>query len=244
MPATEEEGGHAAADESTIAIFQAEWSTYRKMVENNFLFHREAYARLHDVVVQQYARPFHFLDIACGDASASAGALAGTTVAAYTGIDFSALALDLAAKNLSVLSCPVTLVRLDFLDAIDETRTPVDLAWIGLSLHHLLAPGKLAFMRKVRGLLKPGGQLMVFENTSPDGEDRPTWLGRWDLQRSLWHAYSADEWTRMANHVHAADFPETISTWRALGRDAGFRSVEDLYTTPTDLFRLWSFEVE
>jgi hypothetical protein len=48
----------------------------------------------------------------------------------------------------------------------------------------------------------------------------------------------------MANHVHAADFPETLSTWRVLGRDAGFSSVEDLYTTPTDLFRLWSFAVD
>jgi len=82
---------------------------------------------------------------------------------------------------------------------------------------------------------------MVFENTSPDGEDRSTWLGRWDMQRPKWHAYTSDEWTRMAGHVHAADFPETLSTWRALGQDAGFRSTEDLYATPTDLFRLWSF---
>jgi SAM-dependent methyltransferase len=244
MPAPEDAGSRAVADESTIAMFQAEWDTYRKMVENNFLFHREAYSRLHDVLAEQYARPFHFLDIACGDASASAGALAGTAVAAYTGIDFSALALDLAAKNLANLGCPVTLVQGDFLEAIDESRTPVDVVWIGLSLHHLLAPGKLAFMRKVRSMLKPGGRLMVFENTSPDGEDRPAWLDRWDQQRPHWHAYTEDEWTRMANHVHAADFPETLSTWQALGRDAGFHSIEDLYATPTDLFRLWSFAVD
>lgn len=241
MPASNDSGDRAVADNTTIAVFQSEWDTYRKMVENNFLFHREAYARLHEVLVVDFPRPFSFLDIACGDASASAGALTGTTVASYTGIDFSALALELAATNLAMLGCSVTLVRSDFLEAIDETRTPVDIVWIGLSLHHLGQPEKLTFMRKVRGILRPGGRLMIFENTSPDGEDRPSWLARWDLQRPHWHAYTADEWTRMTNHVHAADFPETLSTWRALGHGAGFRLVEDLYTTPTDLFRVWSF---
>ncbi len=240
MPALPEGSGQTAAGDSTIAVFQSEWDTYRKMVENNFLFHREAYARLHEVLVADFAHPFHFIDIACGDASASAGALTGTAVASYTGIDFSALALELAATNLAGLRCSITLVQRDFLDAIDETRAPVDIVWIGLSLHHLGRAEKLTFMRKVRGILKPGGRLMIFENTSPDGEDRPSWLARWDLQRPHWHAYTADEWTRMANHVHAADFPETLSTWRALGHDAGFRRVEDLYTTPTDLFRVWS----
>lgn len=235
------DGGHSAADASTVAMFQAEWDTYRKMVENNFLFHREAYARLRRVLVEEMARPFRFLDIACGDASASAGALKGTSVANYTGIDFSALALDLAAKNLADLGCPVALIQGDFLAAVDGSLDLVDVVWIGLSLHHLLAPEKQVFMAKVRDLLAPGGRLMVFENTSPDGEARDAWLARWDLQRPQWHAYTEDEWTRMAAHVHAADFPETVSTWHALGTAAGFSKVEEIYATPTDLFRLWSF---
>jgi SAM-dependent methyltransferase len=242
MPSSNKTGGRDTADASTIAVFQSEWDTYRKAMENNFLFHREAYARLHEILVRDFPRPFEFLDIACGDASASAGALIGTEIAKYTGIDFSPLALSLAEKNLAALGCPVDLVQRDFLDAIDEARAPVDIVWIGLSLHHLKAPDKLAFMRKIRGILRPGGQLMIFENTSPDGEDRSSWLDRWD-QQTQWTAYSLDEWTRMANHVHAADFPETVSTWRSLGRDAGFRSSGDIYTTPTDFFRVWSFAI-
>lgn len=241
MPASNGTAGRAVADDSTIAVFQAEWATYRKMVENNFLFHREAYAQLGEVLKQDFQEPFHFLDIACGDASASASALQGTAVAAYTGIDFSALALELARTHLARLRCPVTLVEGDFLRAVDEIDGAVDIVWIGLSLHHLQRREKAAFMRKVRGLLKPGGRLLMFENTSPDGEDRSSWMDRWDQQRAYWHAYSADEWTRMTEHVHAADFPETLSSWRALGREAGFGSCEDLYTTPTDLFRVWSF---
>ena len=112
-------------------------------------------------------------------------ALTGTAVASYTGIDFSALALELAAGNLATVGCPVNLIQGDFLAAVDGWRDPVDVVWIGLSLHHLLAPEKQVFMAKVRKILSPGGRLMVFENTSPDGEARDAWLARWDLQRPI-----------------------------------------------------------
>jgi SAM-dependent methyltransferase len=241
MPSFNKTEERSSADASTIAVFQSEWETYRKAVENNFLFHRQAYARLHEVIAQDFTRPFQFLDVACGDASAIANALVGTAIANYTGIDFSPQAIELAGKNLSALGCPVTLIQRDFLEAINDARDPVDLVWIGLSLHHLRTAEKLGFMKKVRAILKPNGRLMVFENTSPDGEDRSSWLRRWDEQQTKWTAYSVDEWTRMANHVHAADFPETVSAWRSLGNDAGFRCSEDVYTTPTDFFRVWSF---
>lgn len=230
-----------AADASTVAVFQQDWKLYRKMVDNNFLFHREAYGQLHRVLNDGMARPFRFVDIACGDASASAGALEGTRISHYHGIDFSAAALDIASKTLKVLDCPVTLEQRDFLEAIVEWKQVVDVAWIGLSLHHLLTPEKLAFMRNVRKILAPGGMFLIYENTSPDGEDRVHWLQRWDLQKPFWTAYSEEEWNAMAAHVHAADFPETDASWHRLGREAGFASVKEVFATPTDLFRMYCF---
>lgn len=230
-----------AADASTVAVFQQDWKLYRKMVDNNFLFHREAYGQLHRVLNDGMAQPFRFVDIACGDASASAGALEGTRISQYHGIDFSAAALDIASKTLKVLDCPVTLEQRDFLEAIVEWKQVVDVAWIGLSLHHLLTPEKLAFMRNVRKILAPGGMFLIYENTSPDGEDREHWLQRWDLQKPFWTAYSEEEWNAMAAHVHAADFPETDASWHRLGREAGFASVKEVFATPTDLFRMYCF---
>jgi hypothetical protein len=92
-----------AADATTVELFQQDWKLYRKMVDNNFLFHREAYAALHEVLVNDAARPFRFLDIACGDASASVGALRGTDIAHYHGIDFSGAALGPAEAILDGL---------------------------------------------------------------------------------------------------------------------------------------------
>ena len=45
----------------------------------------------------------------------------------------------------------------------------------------------------------------------------------------------------MTTHVRTHDFPETVSRWRELGREAGFGDVHELFVAPTDLFRLFSF---
>jgi ubiquinone/menaquinone biosynthesis C-methylase UbiE len=230
-----------SADPSTVAMFQQEWQTYRKMVENNFLFHREAYGRLHTLLREEVARPFRFLDIACGDASASSGALRGTQVSHYHGIDFSAAALELAARALKDLDCEVTLEQGDFLELVPGRTASADIVWIGLSLHHLLGPAKLAFMREIRKVLTADGMFLIFENTSRDDEDRDAWLRRWDLQKPVWTAYTEAEWTAMAAHVHAADFPEAATRWHVLGKEAGFREVRELYATPSDLFRMYCF---
>jgi len=71
----------AVSGNPASAVFEREWRTYRKMVEHNYLFHREAYACLREIMTREVARPFRFLDIACGDASATVGALTGTAIA-------------------------------------------------------------------------------------------------------------------------------------------------------------------
>jgi methylase of polypeptide subunit release factors len=106
------------------------------VVENNYLFHREAYQRLHNILIAEIAGPFSFLDVACGDATATVDALKGTQVAHYHGVDVSRSALDIAQKTLRVLSCPVNLYESDFVQALKDWRDPVGVVWIGLSLHH------------------------------------------------------------------------------------------------------------
>jgi len=230
-----------ASRDSAAAIFQREWRLYRKMVDNNYLFHREAYSRLRRVLLEDAVRPFRFLDLACGDATATAAALKGTEIASYCGVDLSVEALDLASAALANVGCPVTLRRSDFVEALAGRPEPVDVVWIGLSLHHLRAPAKLDVMRAAHRLLDGHGMLLVYENASPDGEDRETWLERWDFQEHDWTGLSPDEWGRMAAHVRTHDFPETVPRWRELGREAGFGTAQELFVAPTNLFRLFSF---
>ena len=120
---------------------------------------------------------------------------------------------------------------------------PVDVAWIGLSLHHLLAPAKLTLMREIRGVVGDRGLFLIYEPASPDAEDRDAWLLRWERQNQrLWTALTPEEYEAMTAHVLANDFPETTSRWHSLGHEAGFDRVRQLFVSPTNLFRMYCFE--
>ena len=231
-----------ASRNSAAAIFQREWRLYRKMVDHNYLFHREAYGHLRRILLEDAARPFRFLDLACGDASATVSALEGTEVASYCGVDLSTEALNLAGAALADLGCPVSLREGDFVEALADWSEPVDVIWVGLSLHHLRAPAKLEAMRAARRLLDRRGMLLAYENASPDGEGRAAWLERWDWQEREWSGLAPEEWRRIRAHVRTHDHPETVSRWRELGREAGFGTVQEHFVAPSNLFRLFSFQ--
>ena len=91
--------GGAVVDAAALAQFQQQWATYRKLVESDCLSHREVGGILRGTLNEVFKRPFSFLDIACGDASAMKAALAGTKVHHYHGIDLSQAALELAAGD-------------------------------------------------------------------------------------------------------------------------------------------------
>jgi ubiquinone/menaquinone biosynthesis C-methylase UbiE len=221
-------------------LFQEEWAIYRKMVDNNYLFHREAYGCLHDLILRDAPRGFSFLDIACGDARETTGALDGTPVGRFIGIDLSAPALAIARETTARLDCPVDLIESDFTTAINGITGEIDIAWIGLSLHHFAIEQKLAILSRLRQLVGREGVVIFYENSSPDGEGREQWLRRWDLQQPLWTALTPAEWDTVRDHVRANDYPETRSAWIRLGHRAGFSQVDEVTVSPTGLFRMFA----
>jgi hypothetical protein len=75
--------------------------------------------------------------------------------------DLSQAALDLASKNVESLACPATLEHRDFVAALRDRPEPADVTWIGFSLHHLLGPAKLEFMREVRSVVGDRGLFLI-----------------------------------------------------------------------------------
>jgi hypothetical protein len=152
------------------------------MVDHNYLFHREVSGCLRRILVDEVPQPFRFVDVGCGDATEIVGALRCTRIARYHGIDLSRAALDLAAQALAALDCPVTLEQRDFVEALGEGAEPADVVWIGLSLHHLMTPAKLAVMLAIHGLV--GGALAPPRHRPSRGQrvqrslsDRYGWSG-------------------------------------------------------------------
>jgi ubiquinone/menaquinone biosynthesis C-methylase UbiE len=235
--------GGAVVDVGALAQFQQQWGTYRKLVEGDLLAHREIGRILRDTLNDVFKQPFSFLDIACGDAFVMKIALAGTRIRHYHGIDLSQPALDLAARNLANLPCPVDLDHRDFVEAMMRRQEHADAAWCSLSIHHLSTNDKLGLMKAIRGATGKRGMFMLYEPTRLAGEDRAAFLARFDrVNQRLWNVLTPDEWRQIRDHVTACDFPETSAVWCELGREAGFRDAREVFVDPTDFFRLYRYE--
>ena len=222
-------------------LFAEGLATYRKVEAANYMAHREVYGLLHDVLISEVRGAFVFADLGCGTATGSAKALAGTQIGGYVGVDISEPSLDAAREALSGLACPINLRRGDFAEAIENWTGPLDVVWIGQSLHHLRAPEKRAFMRKIERLLPPDGLFLIWEPTCFEGEDREGWIERFRQMRPQWPAISDEEFTAFDSHHRASDYAETALTWKGMAREAGFKQAEEAFTAPNQLARVYLF---
>jgi Methyltransferase domain len=231
----------AVADKAALEQFQKQWATYQKLVDTDSLAHKEVGTILHDALAA-IPRRFAFLDIACGDAGQMKAALSGTKAAHYHGIDLSEPALELAAKNLEGVSFEVELDHRDFVTALTKRPEPADAAWCGLSIHHLSTDGKRDLLKAIRGSIS--GFLMIYEPTLNDGETRDQYMERFArVNRPAWTFISDDEWDQIDHHVTSCDYPESSATWCALGREAGFSDVREIFRDPTGFYRIYRYDV-
>ena len=170
--------GGAVVDAAALAQFQQQWATYRKLVESDYLSHREVGGILQATLNEVFTSPFTFLDIACGDASVMKAALRGTKVRHYHGIDLSEPALELAAANLAGMPFEVDLDHRDFVEAMMRRPEHADAAWCSLSIHHLATDDKLRLMKAIRGAVGARGIFLLYEPTRRADEDRDAFLDR------------------------------------------------------------------
>ena len=70
----------AVTDQTALEQFQKQWATYEKLVDADAMSHKAVGKILHDALVGAFARPFSFVDIACGDAGQMRRVLAGTKI--------------------------------------------------------------------------------------------------------------------------------------------------------------------
>jgi SAM-dependent methyltransferase len=227
--------------QTDVELFAIGLATYEKVVRENYMFHREVYGLLHSLLMVEAPERFVFVDIACGTATGSAEALKDAAVGRYIGIDISQPSLAVARDALSGLTCPVELRCQDFVEAMEAWEEPVDVVWIGQSLHHLRAGQKADFMKRIRTLLLSQGLFLIWETTCLEGEDREGWMERFRRIRPQWPAITDEEFSTFDRHHRASDYPETWETWTGMGRAAGFARAEEIFTSPNGLARVYRF---
>ncbi|NCC52526.1 MAG: class I SAM-dependent methyltransferase [Spartobacteria bacterium] len=230
-------------DTRAVHDFFQGWMLYWRVVDENYISHREIYSALNAFLKAHYKEPFILLDCGCGDSSYMVKGIAGTAIHEYIGIDLSENALDLSQQNIEGLGFDVTLVQGDFSKQISALETRPDVVWIGLSLHHLPLEQKKKFMKDCRGILDgTGHHLLIFEPYLKEGETREEYLARWWAEcHDHWVAISDEEREATKQHVFSADFPESFSTFRAIAKEAGFADADVVLADPKELYAFMAF---
>jgi ubiquinone/menaquinone biosynthesis C-methylase UbiE len=220
----------------TIHAFFSQWEIYRLCIDHNTLFHREVGEILHHELLER-DKPFTFLDLACGDADLTATALSGTKVSAYTGVDFSAAALALAANKIAKLACPRAFAESDFTHFLQANDDEFDVIYLGLSLHHLERAVKRETMKHLHRATAPGGTFYLFEPILQPDESREEYVERWArAMDGPYDAFPASAREALREHVRVSERPETPEEYLSSARDAGFATGEILFTEPSHRF--------
>lgn len=226
--------------------FNQNWQIYQKILQNNYMEHREIYSVLHEFLVYRVQKPFQLLDLGCGDASNTVSALIGTSIQTYYGIDLSQTAIALAFKNLAAILCPKTLIEGDFTALVPQLLNTqqkcFDIILASFSLHHLKLKQKDILINQLFQLLKPDGVLLLIDIVRQEAEDRNTYIDRYlKTVYQDWTALTPQEVLSIQTHKISSDFPETQKTLQQLALKHGFSRSECLYQDSLERWQLLCF---
>lgn len=226
-------------DAERVRAFFDRWRLYRKVLTLDYLSHREAYAAL-GAALKSVRAPFSFLDLGAGDADCTTAMLRELPVASYEAVDLSGVALGLAEENAGRLSCPKRFTQADFAEYIaGDSCGTFDVIFIGLSLHHLPAADKAAFLPKLRSKLAEGGSFFFYEPIRNATESRADVMSRWWTHaQAAWIGLDSAELEEVREHIFEHDYPESLDAYETMARAGGFRDFEVLYVSPGDFYAL------
>jgi SAM-dependent methyltransferase len=208
---------------AATAIFTRSWSLYDLLTAHNYMFHREIYAEVKDLLAQRSDEgKYRLLDLGCGNARYLAPCLSHTSPAAYEGVDLSEAALAEARAYLAGLPSQILLTHGDLLEAVESTTETWDVIFTGFAIHHLSSEEKQRFFCAAGSRLSEHGWLILVDVVRAEGQDRESYLdGYLKFMREAWTEVPADQLEEACTHVRDHDYPECLSTLRQMAKTAG-----------------------
>lgn len=211
----------ASPDPTTI--FTRSWSLYDLLTEYNYMYHREIYAEVEDLLrLRSDHGQYHLLDLGCGNARYLAPCLRRVPPATYEGVDLSEAALAEARGYLAELPGQVTLTLGDLLQAVESTGKTWDVLFTGFAIHHLLPDDKERFFRAAGRCLSDKGWLILVDVLREENQSRESYLdGYLKFMRETWTQVPRDQLEEACAHVRDHDYPECLSTLREMAGEGG-----------------------
>ena len=209
------------SQDDETALFRKSWTLYDAISEKNYMFHREIYAHVGELLeLRRQAGPYRLLDLGCGNARFLAPWLHATPPAEYHGVDLSPSALDEARDYLKGIAS-VSLHHKDMLQAVQEMDTSFDVIFTSFAVHHLDFGSKQRLFSACAARLAPGGSFIMVDVVREEGQTREQYLeGYLGGMRAHWTAVPPDELEQACAHVAAYDFPETLADLTAMAKKA------------------------
>jgi ubiquinone/menaquinone biosynthesis C-methylase UbiE len=226
---------------SKLRIFD-EWSTYEKVVANDYMLHRKFFASLMDQIETRLDQPLSIIDIGCGDAQPVLTLLERFQIERYIGIDQSETALDRARRALTATGVTFDLRDGSMLTELKGLDGAFDLVIGSYSLHHLDGEQKCSALIECRRLLRPQGMLAIIDVFMEEEDSRTSYVGRWEENaRRSFKSLSPAEMEALLEHMRSSDIPETVSDYGLFGKSAGFGSMTVIRQDPELLNKLVLF---
>ena len=208
--------------ESTT-FFSRNWSLYDLITKHNYMYHREIYAGIADLLKRRKNQnQYQLLDLGCGNARFLAPCLMQSPPARYEGVDLSEAALEEARGYLAKLPCPVVLRHGELLEAAESTDNQWDVIFTGFALHHLTSEEKMRFFQVAGRCLTKSGWLLMVDVVRDENQSREDYMeGYLRLMREHWTQIPPDQLEAACEHVAANDYPESLSTLQKMAKAAG-----------------------
>lgn len=207
-------------------FFTRSWSLYDLITEHNYMFHREIYAKIADLLgMRKDHNRYKLLDLGCGNARFLAPCLMQSPPAQYEGVDLSESALEEARGYLAGLSCPVLLKQGDLLEAVESTDMKWDVIFTGFAVHHLTPEEKARFFRAAGRCLPDSGWLLMADVVREKDQSREEYLeGYLRFMREFWNRIPQDELEAACAHVETCDYPEDLATLKEMAKASGLHA--------------------
>lgn len=209
--------------QTATQLFTNNWTVYQKIVNQNYMFHREFAAKgISAFKKLKKLAPFHVLDLGCGDAQLISEQLKGFEVDLFTGYDLSATALAIAAKNLEENNIDYELCQGAMEMLLDNAPLSYEIIHSSFAIHHLGDMGKKKLLQKCFQKLLPGG-LLIIVDVFRDGVSLETYKQNYIATiRNSWTSLPANEKDMIVDHILRYDYPADISIFKHWAKEAGF----------------------
>jgi len=210
--------------ESDLALFKQNWQIYKRVVDGNYMFHRDINSELALVLSPYFANtPLDVLDLGCGDTGNSVEILNPLNTNYFCGYDLSAEALTYAHENIQKVTKNYDLICKDMLEGVVEKTDQFDLVLSCYSLHHLTKDEKSIFFHSTHKALKKSGIFILVDVVNDEFDSLNDYydhyLANADQQ---WSALTSEQLARVGEHVRTSDLPENTATLMAMAINAGY----------------------